>query len=107
MLQSCELEYDRDIKAHSRGVPPDKTTLGNLIAGVERAAALKSECVGRYIPLPGDVALFLGSLRGINDDWVLMKHRKEVGIPTILDGMKSMAAILAGVAAGRGSGSDA
>jgi hypothetical protein len=107
MLRSCRLEYDRDIKAHCRGVAADKTTLGNLIAGVERAAALKSECVGRHIPPPGDVTLFLGSLRGINDDWVRMKHREEVGIPRILERMKSMAAILAGVAAGRGSGSDA
>lgn len=107
LLLSCGLEYDRDIKAHCKGVTVDKTTLGNLIAGVERAAALKPECVGRSLPSPNDVAVFVGRLRGINDDWVRMKHREEVGVPTILERMKSMAVILAGVAAGPQSGGDA
>lgn len=93
LVLSCGLEYDRDIKAHCKGVALDKTTLGNLIAGVERIAALKSDCIGLS---PEEAVSFLGSLRAINDDWVRMKHREEVGIPTILERMKSMEAILAG-----------
>ncbi len=91
LLQSCGLQYDRDIKAHCKGAALDKTTLGNLIAGVERIAELKSQCIG----LPADaIVSFLSTLRAINDDWVRMKHHEEVGIPTILDRMKSMKAIL-------------
>lgn len=97
LLRSCGLEYERDIKAHCKGAPLDKTTLGNLIAGVERAAALKPQCVGPLIPSSNDVASFLDRLRRINNDWVRMKHREEVGIPTILERMKSMEMILSGV----------
>lgn len=107
LLRSCELEYERDIKAHCKGVTLDKTTLGNLIAGVERAAALKPECIGSCIPSSNGIASFLDKLRGINDDWVRMKHHKEVGIPTILDRMKSMETILAVVMAEPESRGDA
>jgi hypothetical protein len=106
LLRSCGLEYDRDIKAHCRGAVIGKTTLGNLIAGVERAAVLKADCVGRRIPPPNDVGSFVRRLSGINADWVRMKHREEVGTPTILDRMKCMAVILDGIAAGPQSGRD-
>jgi len=85
----------------------EKTTLGNLIAGVERVAALKPECVGPLIPSPNDIGSFLDRLRAINNDWVRMKHREEVGIPTILERMKSMEMILSGVMAKPESGGDA
>lgn len=104
LLQSCGLEYERDIKAYCKGAALDKTTLGNLIAGVERIAALKSQCVGLS---PDAIVSFLSTLRAINDDWVRMKHHEEVGIPTILDRMKSMKAILVCVAGASESGGDA
>ena len=106
LLRSCGLEYERDIKAQCKGVAIGKTTLGNLIAGVERAAALKADCVGQRIPHPNDVGLLVGRLGEINADWVRMKHREEVGVPMILDRMKSMAVILDGIAAGSQSEGD-
>ena len=94
LLPSCGLEYERHIKSHCKGVSADKTTLGNLIAGIERVAVLKPGCIERYIPSANDTISFLKGLREINEDWVRMKHHKEVEIPIILDRMKSMARVL-------------
>lgn len=94
LLQSCGLEYEKDIKIHCKGVALNKTTLGNLITGIEQAVVQNPECVGCAIPSVNDVPSFVGRLREINVDWVRMKHREEVGIPVILERMKSIAGIL-------------
>ena len=99
LLRCCGLEYERDIKPHCKGQPLEKTTLGNLIAGVERVALLKRECVERRIPPANDIGSFVRTLRGINADWVRMKHREEIRSSILLDRMKSMASILDTIAA--------
>ena len=96
LLRSCALDYDRDIKGSCKGAQLEKTTLGNIIAGLKHAEALKPGCVTSRAPSLGDP--FLEILRGINTDWVRMKHHEEISVSTILDRMRSMEMIEADLA---------
>ena len=107
LLQSCGLDYDKGIKTHCKQVALDKTTLGNLIAGIKRAASVKPACIGQHIPSSDNVTSFLQKLHGINEDWVRMKHRGEVEIATIFERMKAMEQILVEVTVDAQSRGDA
>lgn len=90
-LRRCGLDYNRDIRAHCKGVMLDKTTLGNLIAGIGQAALLKPECVGSC--LSGDIPSVMDDLKRINDVWRRMKHREEIPTPVMLECMKAMSGV--------------
>jgi len=86
LLTACGLDYETAIRPFLKGTPLDKTTLGQLIGSIERAAALKRDCVESRMPPGEDLASLLARLRQINDDWVRLKHRQEVEIPVIDEG---------------------
>jgi len=90
LLKACNLQYEKDIRPNLRGVAFEKTTLGNLVAGIERAAVLRPECVKRHIPPGQDLATFIQQLRSVNQEWARMKHREEVGVELILERMREM-----------------
>jgi paraquat-inducible protein B len=106
LLKACNLQYETDLRPFLKGVAFEKTTLGNLIAGIERAATLRSNCVQSHIPSGQELRTFLEQLRAVNQAWVRMKHRGEVARDVILAKMGLMSEVLAKLTSERGAGCD-
>jgi len=94
LLQICGLDFERDVRAAVKGQRFAKLTLGNCLAAIKQASALKQTLVTASMPGGWKVDAFLESLRKVNDAWVQLKHGDEVGPPVLLSQMKSMLKLL-------------
>ena len=92
LLHACGVNYEK-IKSSMKGAALEHATLGQLIAGVERLAELRRAGVESHLQPVGGVTSFVSEVRAINQDWVQMKHRHEIGLATILERMRSMRVI--------------
>jgi hypothetical protein len=93
LIESCGLNYERDIRPRMKGPAIGKLTLGICVAAMREASYLKPICVASNVPAGTTVDNFLRTVGKINDAWVHLKHGDEVGHSVLVEQMKSMLAI--------------
>ncbi|MGB7910993.1 MAG: hypothetical protein WCF59_02075 [Desulfobaccales bacterium] len=93
LLNSCNLDYEMDLRCLLKGLPFEKLTLGNLIAAIREGANLRPQAVAHNVPGGWKLTDFVKALEKINKTWVDTKHGQEVAEPVLIAQMKSMLTI--------------